>query len=473
MKLYATDRFRDKAARFRDPIRVRTKLQRMLSWASEDPNWTRHFERIHTHIPDVYREKVSKGDRLLFQFQGDLTLLDIDTHDIYDDWARNLSKSSAKAMVSNAKPLELDDWRIFPTSKRLSVLKPNPNPSFANDSILAVEEAEWDERWLLYLSEDQMEVLLRLEADTKTKSDAVRWVWGGAGTGKTVVALHLVQRLMAQGECVSFETLPRARNFLESGYKSLASVHSNPSRGCIHIIDDPLNYDQALHSIRQAQAAGAKAIIVFIDPLQASGRAQTAAFAEVNTRGYKDSLYVLRSCYRQAEKLGLEIRALTAEAYGYSDYGDKAGLVRLENNIIEMLSLEVSFAKPGGIFEVISGDFRAVLGSVCDRLRDRYELWSWTSPLLVVWSEKTYSSRKDARHLLQGIQRQDLRLKDSELARGVEYQELILVISKTEYEELVTIQLPVTPFSWHALAPLYTFLSRAKDAVTIIVDETL
>lgn len=470
--LYATDRFRDKASRFRDPVRIRSRIIHILDRAAKDKNWTRDFERIHTHISHVYREKVSKGGRLLFSFDGELVLLDIDDHDIYDDWSKKLNKRSAKKMLESATRLQLDDWRIFPTSKKLSALSVASSLVSTNASINVYDESEWDERWLLYLDEHQMDVLLAIEGKLEQGLPGeTHWIWGGAGTGKTVVALHLLRRLRARGVVASFETLEGARRHIEQGFKEIVEIPSKAQAGGVHILDDPLNHDTTLESIRKAKSLGAERVIVFTDPLQSAGQAQTAAHYELHTKGAQSSLFILRDCHRQPEFIGTEIRALAAEAYGYSDYGEEEGnLVRLENRLLEILGLDILYTRKGGIFEVIEEPHDLALKALAIRLNDRYDLWTWTVPILLVWSEGLYSMRKASRHMFASMSKKDVRFGDFEDIRGVEFQEVVLLMTKTEFEELMTLKLPIAPYSWHKFTPLYTFLSRAKDAVTVIID---
>lgn len=90
--------------------------------------------------------------------------------------------------------------------------------------------------------------------------------------------------------------------------------------------------------------------------------------------------------------------------------------------------------------------------------------------ILLVWSEGLYSMRKASRHMFASMSKKDVRFGDFEDIRGVEFQEVVLLMTKTEFEELMTLKLPIAPYSWHKFTPLYTFLSRAKDAVTVIID---
>lgn len=477
MELAATERFRDSLRRFRDPNRVKARIQHIVRAMESDPkNWLRDFERIHTHAPMVYREKISKGSRLLFQVGEKLTFLDYDEHEIYRDWERNLSGANVEQMISGASVLRLDDYTLFPTNRTLSPFAVTQGFMSDNSDITVNAEAEWDESWLLFLTPRQMRYVLQLEElITKEKEFQVHWVWGGAGTGKTVIALHLLQRLRSAVPGLSFDTPNRARKYIEMGNKDLAKIPNSPQVDGVHIIDDPTDYRYVAESIKAAKKALVRSVIVFMDPLQAQDERDAARFYMYSDKESKGEMIILHECFRQAENVGRPIRDLVIQAFGYEekDIEDEnkgvEGFAYLEPRLVDMLAVRVHFEREGGIFEVVEGDLSQTIQSVAGRIKQRYDLWEWTQPVLLVWDDTLYEVRKTYRGYFDGISKLEIKYSDASEVRGVEYQEVVLVMLKDTYEDLMKVSANPNDFRWHKHSPLYVLLSRAKDAVSIIL----
>jgi Txe/YoeB family toxin of Txe-Axe toxin-antitoxin module len=477
MELAATERFRDSLRRFRDPNRVKARIQHIVRAMESDPkNWLRDFERIHTHASMVYREKISKGSRLLFQVGEKLTFLDYDAHEIYRDWERNLSGSNVEQMISGASVLRLDDYTLFPTNRTLSPFTVAPRFRSDNSDITVMAEAEWDESWLLFLTPRQMRYVLQLEElITKEKEFQVHWVWGGAGTGKTVIALHLLQRLMSAVPGLSFDTPNRARKYIEMGNKELAKIPNSPQVDGVHIIDDPTDYNYVAQSIKLAKRALVRSVIVFMDPLQAQDERDAARFYVYSDKESKGEMIILHECFRQAENVGRPIRDLVIQAFGYEEKDVEdvnkgaEGFGFIEPRLVDMLAVRVHFEREGGIFDVVEGDLSQSIQSVAGRIKNRYDLWDWTQPVLLVWDDALYDIRKTYRGYFEGISKLEIKYSDAIEVRGVEYQEVVLIMLKTGYEELMEVSSNPNDFRWHKHSPLYVLLSRAKDAVSLIL----
>jgi hypothetical protein len=477
MYLAATQKFRESLIRYRDPNRVKGRIQHILRLIESDPkNWLRDFERIHTHAPMVYREKVSKGERLLFQFTGHLILLDFDDHDIYRDWEKNLRGATVAHMISNASEFSLEDYSLFPSSRTMSPFPIAKTFRSDNSELTVLAEAEWDESWLLFLTSEQMRHVQDLEERlTSDREFKVHWVFGGAGTGKTVIALHLLQRLRASVPGLSFDTPSRARKYIEKGNKELANYPNKPQVDGTHIIDDPTDFDYVKRSIQAAQKAFVRSVVVFMDPLQAQTEMDAARFLARRGMKKESDLIILHECFRQAERVGQPVRKLVTEAFGFEqthiDDGTRGenGLAFMEASLVDMLAVRVYFQREGGIFEVVEGELGRSIQSVTGRIKQRYDLWTWAQPVLLVWGDDIYGQRKDYRAYFDGISRLEIKYSDSVEVRGVEYQEVVLIMQKENYEELMKASSDPKDFSWHLYSPLYVLLSRAKDAVSIIL----
>lgn len=477
MELAATERFRDSLRRFRDPNRVKARIHHILKSIESDPkNWLRDFERIHTHAPMVYREKISKGSRLLFQVGDKITFLDYDEHEIYRDWERNLSGTSVEQMISKAQELKLDDYNLFPSSRTLSPFEVAQSFQSDNSEISVLAEAEWDESWLLFLTHRQMRYVIQLEElINKEKEFRVHWVWGGAGTGKTVIALHLLQRLRSSVPGLSFDTPNRARKYIEMGNKELAKIPNSPQVDGVHIIDDPTDYNYVFESIKAAKKALVRSVIVFMDPLQAQDERDASRFYVYSEKEAKGEMIILHECFRQAENVGRPIRDLVIQAFGYEEKGIEdynkgdEGFGFIEPRLVDMLAVRVHFEREGGIFEVVEGDLGQSVQSVTGRIKQRYDLWEWTQPVLLVWDDPLYEVRKTYRNYFDGISKLEIKYSDAIEVRGVEYQEVVLIMLKASYDDLMKLSANPKDFRWHRHSPLYVLLSRAKDAVSIIL----
>jgi hypothetical protein len=477
MELAATERFLESLRRFRDPNRVKARIQHILRTMESDPkNWLHDFERIHTHAPMVYREKVSKGNRLLFQVGEKLIFLDYDEHEIYRDWERNLTGTSVEQMISKAKSLRLNDYTLFPMQLTLRPFEVTRGFRSDNSKISVLAEAEWDESWLLFLTQRQLRIVTELEETiSEDKEFRVHWVFGGAGTGKTVIALHLLQKLRGSVPGLSFDTPSKARKYVEMGNRELARIPNSPQVDGVHIIDDPTDFSYVEESIKIAKKAFVRSVVVFMDPLQAGNERDAARFYVYSQQKTIGRYFILHECFRQAEEIGRPIRELVIQAFGYkeSEIEDAnqgtEGFGFVEPRLVDMLAVRIRFEREGGIFEVVEGDLGQEIQSVTGRIKQRYDLWDWTQPVLLVWDDALYNSRKAYRGYFEGISKAEIKYSDAVEVRGVEFQEVIVVMLKRNYEELMKVSANPVDFRWHRHASLYVLLSRAKDAVSIIL----
>lgn len=474
IELAATDRFRDSLRRFRDPNRVRARIEHILKLRISDPkNWLRDFERIHTHVPLVYREKISKGGRLLFQVDQRLTFLDFDNHDIYRDWENNLSGRTVEQMISAAAPLSIDDPRLFPRYVRKEPFSTLSTSTASNLEILVETEAEWDESWLLHLTNPQIKTVDALEKELlEHKELQIHWVVGGAGTGKTVVALHLLQRLRGSLLGLSFDTPDRARKYIEKGNKILSGIANDPQVDGVHLIDDPINSEYLAESVKLAKKSYVRAIVVFIDVLQTVRPKDSLRFVKQIKEAEKTGgkVWDLNEVFRQGEHIGTALRDLVANTFDYPMYRDSNEFnIYTEAGLFGVFADILDFSKPGGIFEVLDGDPYETLDEVADRIRQRYDLWDWSPPLLVVWDEVSYQKHKSYREYFKSIPRIDVKFGDSDAIRGTEFQEVVILMGRDNYLQLWEQLVSDQENSWHIHAPLYVFMSRAKDAVSIVL----
>ena len=89
--------------------------------------------------------------------------------------------------------------------------------------------------------------------------------------------------------------------------------------------------------------------------------------------------------------------------------------------------------------------------------------------MLVVWGSEELSNRfalvlrdKIFRHVL---------FNDPESVRGTEYQEVLLILSMTQWVELTGSSVVESNVDWNRASPIHMFLTRARDTVTILIDD--
>ncbi len=155
----------------------------------------------------VFKHRLSAGDRMLYTFgymlpyireeeQDSLVIIAYAKHDDQGDF-KSLPKKQrytlADEIVSATNDLgadELESFGIDDFDAFASLILENYHDNhtiYVIDTDIVTEETVDNDNWPLYLSTEQSEIIDRFKVDANPTL-----IMGGAGTGKTVVAVHLL-----------------------------------------------------------------------------------------------------------------------------------------------------------------------------------------------------------------------------------------------------------------------------------------
>jgi hypothetical protein len=486
LKILATDRFYSNLERFGGDIGKRlviNQIRKLIRIQVERPkDWTAKLEQIkNLHLKNVYRIQVTKGDRLLFIVSdSQLTLLDVGPHSIYDQWEKDwLSRPQQENILETRKFVSDEFFEIISQSNDSKELFEMSEVSVLDDSTLSLTfEEELDENWLYFLDDQQMDIKNAIldELEHHDKEDIQQiFLVGAAGTGKTVVLSEICRELEARGFSVKFKVnAPVRKQLIKAGVKhaGLTDTESVVSSVDFMLVDDPLKFEDVSKYTLLAKSKGVKGIVFAADPLQWHKRKSLEKYDQF-VRTLKIEPFLLTNSYRQSEEVGkgaLQVtRAILRDTNPYAALQKKKAYLDQIRPHTQFFLDEVSFNNPGGIFQVLEGDLQENLELQGLRFRDRWDRWTWTSPLLLVWDPRLSHELVVAKDALKGMNITDKPISSSSDVRGLEFQEVFILISASNWAKLNTRAEGVGQEGWEFKGHFHNFFTRAKDGVTVFV----
>ena len=152
-----TSKFANSYSRYNgERARVRQKIAELITRHQADPaGWLRNLERLRDPQLEIYRIKVTEGDRLIFSVESSkIIFLDVGSHEVMEDFLSLSANAKSKILDSL---LELPNW--FFKVRSSTKLKSNLTLSDeGGEEMRWFFEDELNESWLQYLDEEQFKV---------------------------------------------------------------------------------------------------------------------------------------------------------------------------------------------------------------------------------------------------------------------------------------------------------------------------
>lgn len=431
----------------------------------------------------MYRDKITDGDRMLFVNSDPLVLVDVGDHDVYKRWEnRKLSPREQKEIFERRHPMpQAIVGQLFEGVTAEEFFSASADEILNNDKFTWKYDAELSLDWLIFLDEQQLTLKYQLLGQIlEERSNCLfEIVAGAAGTGKTVILTQLAFDLAEVGLPVRFIANPGVVRQLRRSHGSVPGLTSEQavSPGEIVLLDDPETVQDLIHFKSFATKNRASALIVALDPIQWKKRKSLEQFDKF-LGGM--SVKYLNVCYRQGADVGRSALQYTDQMLSglnpYADFDKVAAFNSTRDWFLEHFVRDVEFSHEGGALQVLPGNLEERFTRQIERFRSRYDLWDWTAPLLLVWDERLVDLpklKKKLKAISKGLNVEDKNMQDVDAIRGVEYQEVMLIVSAATWATFNTPQAAAGGLDWEARTPFHTFMTRAKDSVTFLIQEPL
>jgi hypothetical protein len=377
--------------------------------------------------------------------------------------------------------------------------------------------------WQIFLDDDQVALKRMIHRVIATTDHFMFFlVLGGAGTGKTQVLLNLSDTFVYEDYPVFFDTSDEvAKRIVEAG---LDAPPKEALPGAVHLIDDPITFEDLISAFDFALESEAKALVVAVDPFQWTERkvlirlaallgyidktnelfARLPEYLDTSEifRGVRPEVHFLKTSYRQSQQAGEKALALSQSVFELLDPYVSEDKVRqyadLRAPLVENILQGVIHTRAGGDFEFWQDDSYEVVWRKLADVAARDDKWAWTHSLLYVEDKKTYPSSawfsgprwSDFSIAIPGVSTKEGFDPDSSLAqvlevmnarvvdftdhetiRGLEFQDVIVVIREKRWTDFQKSARGAGTKTWESMAPLHTFITRAVDNITILLKQ--
>lgn len=463
--------YESQAQRYRVISRIK-HLRRLID--ELDIEWVNKYKLLTSDFDTgrVYRDVLTEaqgGSRLLFSIQGrDIRLIGFDLHDdSYDSWNR-LTRVQRLSALHRVTELPRELREAFEGSRAREIAKAKLSRDNSHLKVYYPEEEGRD--WAFRLDPNQEDTVLEiLEVIDSAEELPLCLILGTAGTGKTISLLQMGS--LIEDAPVNI-LLPRAvRNFYNKLEFDIPVDKPFISTGEVVLLDDPRTIEECRAVLNSAVAKKAKAVVMALDPYQLMRNSGLAELVEF-LRHKEPYLYYLQVAFRQRKRVGERTLKLSEALYQTAS-NDASGpqLSKTDQNWLrEKFLSDVTFPHEGGIFRAPQkGDISALLQKELDGIKSRPFRWNWTEPVLIVWGNQQLKGRFEK--LFEGRTFRQVLFSDPESVRGTEYQEVLLVLSVTDWVELTGSSAIQAETNWKRSSPIHMFLTRARDTVTVLIDD--
>ena len=493
MNVTWTSRFKSQLDRYTGVHEmVISRTAELIRKAESNPtSWHRYEEKLKDDSfgsVQAYKTAVTSGDRLVFVVENNqIILVDIGKHEVMDDYAR-MSKSARNKDISSTR--EVDSWFANKLSIKLlekssARSKPNPGQQKVDISEIMSEEIQGDdfryafdeelnEKWVLFLDEQQSKVANEIYIDLEIPEDKVKihFILGGPGTGKTIVLLNIAIRLENAGKAVSFQLSQGVLKYLNSGSAKVPGANLGPGPGVVLLVDDPADLQSMNGILRQAKSSKCKAVIIALDPLQWHEKEMPEIFEKIWSDN-ENITHKLDVCYRQSAGVAKKQLKLFTSLLGKNSrflVEEKQKQERVNLAPYLNLSLDMTFVDESGRYKLYLSDTKANFVKEIERFRKREYIWKHTHPIAFIYYDDLPKEVKDyAKQYSQGLNRIEFNYSDYKKTRGVEYQELFLFLDSEFWERINDGQQGLKTADWQQIACLHTLFSRSKDGLVIFI----
>jgi len=471
---------------------VISRTAELIRKAQSNPtSWHRYEEKLKDESfgsVQAYKTAVTSGDRLVFVVENNqIILVDIGKHEVMDDYSR-MSKSARNKDISSAR--DVDPWfakklRVKLLEKSSARTKSNSGHQKVDVSEIISEEIEGDdfryafdeeldEKWVLFLDEQQSKIANEIYTDLEVPEDEVKihFILGGPGTGKTIVLLNLAIRLENANKAISFELSQGVLKYLNSGSTKVPGANLGPGPGVVLLVDDPADLQSMNGIIRHAKSSKCRAVVIALDPLQWHEKEMPETFEKIWSSN-ENVTHKLDVCYRQSAGVAKKQLRLFTSLLGKNsrflvDEKQKQERVNLAPYL--NLSLDMTFVDEAGRYKIYLADTQSNFIKEIERFRKREYIWKHTHPIAFIYHNDLPKEVRDyAKKYSLGLNRIEFNYSDYKKTRGVEYQELFLFLDRDFWDRICQGQQGLKTTDWQQIACLHTLFSRPKDGLVIFI----
>lgn len=347
--------------------------------------WLRNLERLRDPQLEIYRIKVTEGDRLIFSVDSNkIIFLDVGPHEVMEDFL-SLSASAKNKIIDSL--LELPKW--FFKSRSSSSLKSNLTlADEGGEEMRWIFEDELNESWLQFLDEEQSKVRDKIFEQIKTPGEfEFHLILGGAGTGKTVILLNIALSLKEEGRNVVTRFSEQVLKYLNSGVQRVPGSKLELQPGSVVLLDDPRDLTDLRKMLQECARVGVRALVVTLDPFQWIERRVYEKFYDL-IDSLEPKLHELSLCYRQSANVGSKALQFTDQILEKTSpfiLDAKIEAHRKSLDPLREICVEnVRFVDDGGRFRIYEKDLAVSFLTEVTRIRSRIDLWRHWHPLLLV-----------------------------------------------------------------------------------------
>lgn len=474
--MFQSDRFTRNYNRYNgERSRVRQKISELYSRYESDPSgWLRNIERLRDPRYEVYRIKITEGDRLIFCIEDKkIVLIDVGPHEVMEDFL-SLKPSTKEGIFRNL--IATPDW-YYKKSNSINKSKSSFNLSnIGDDDMRWLYDDELNESWLQFLDDEQYKVRTKIFDGVKNPGTfRFHLVLGGAGTGKTVILLNLALSLKESGRNVVTRFGAPVLKYLNSGSQRVPGSHLDLQPGAVVLFDDPGELADLRKMIQECKRVGVRALIVALDPFQWIERRVYEKFYEL-LDSLEPEVHQLSLCYRQSANVGSKALDFTDQILEKTSpfiLDSKIEAHRKTLNPLKEICVEnVTFADAGGRFRIYRDNLKLAWEQEIERVKSRIDLWTHWHPLLIVEDAEIFPIPREWKALTKGLNAVSKSIDASQQIRGCEYQEVFLFLSSRTWDLITNGVLGATSSDWQKAISFHTLMTRPKDSLVLFIEES-
>lgn len=403
-----------------------------------DRDWIRLYDRVEGLRPEVVLElEIGGACRALIVVRPRALLLwRFGTHDLVPLVVRN-----------RVRVPEAEDCFELPSDFGEQPVRLLPE---SQGHVVVPRRGEEGPSWTYFLDDEQLTAASVIENGAL---DAVienvtycAVVAGGPGTGKTAIAVWLLNELagLPDDYAIEFVCSPQMRHYVQTSIGwDLSDVWRHPGdtssfRASVVIIDDPEDLKTLQRQIREGLAIDGpvNVAIVAVDPLQCARTVSDEEFDQLIEALEADAWW-LETCYRQKEAVGaaaMEVAKIVARSTPFLA-GAKKAKFAAEHRTLPARANSLRFVNPTGIVRSTSSYEPAVWTDHLHyliKLKQAGQFWTHAPPLLVILDRKATLPSQWAQALgILGVT--PLPLTDVQAIKGLEYQHVVLLLDDSTY----------------------------------------
>jgi Txe/YoeB family toxin of Txe-Axe toxin-antitoxin module len=472
LKFMQTSKFARSYSRYNgERARVRQKIAELITKHQADPvGWLRNLERLRDPQLEIYRIKVTEGDRLIFSVDSNkIIFLDVGPHEVMEDFL-SLSASAKNKIIDSL--LELPKW--FFKSRSSSSLKSNLTlADEGGEEMRWIFEDELNESWLQFLDEEQSKVRDKIFEQIKTPGEfEFHLILGGAGTGKTVILLNIALSLKEEGRNVVTRFSEQVLKYLNSGVQRVPGSKLELQPGSVVLLDDPRDLTDLRKMLQECARVGVRALVVTLDPFQWIERRVYEKFYDL-IDSLEPKLHELSLCYRQSANVGSKALQFTDQILEKTSpfiLDAKIEAHRKSLDPLREICVEnVRFVDDGGRFRIYEKDLAVSFLTEVTRIRSRIDLWRHWHPLLLVEDSVGFPLPREWKSQLKGLNSVTKPIEASQQVRGCEYQEVFLLLGARTWDMISNGILGATSSDWQRAISFHTLMTRPKDSLVLFI----